>query len=279
MIQEESQQQDPGGESKPWYLKDPDRLQKEQDLLSKEGFQFHIENSSAIWEGLVSAPILEGYRPIHYPDLYVKIICSDDFPISFPTVIDVKKVLIGNPHIEPDGSLCYVFAPQSDLNFSESNDLTDLIRTLEVFLLQQNLYKDGFEWPNGAHHGVGAFIEQEFLQGAFAHNEVCPCKGSSKPYEDCHEGLVRSAVEKINRKLRWEYGKRRLGRNQKCPCPKGITEGIKFKKCCLHQGRFERGHGVITLYRELTAERLEFELHLLDLEFEEQLKKQIEAKK
>lgn len=268
MKQEVSLDHDHGKTSNAWYERDPDRFEHEKRQLERLGFKFEFVDGVTTWTGSIYTADLHNYKPRFYESIEVTIQCYDSFPESFPRVIDTKGVLHQQPHVEPSNALCYAFPPQSDLNFAGKSDLVDLIGVLEVFLLKQDLFKCYGEWFDGARHGVAAFIEHEFLHGRFNPDEICPCRSTSTTYAECHLNGVRATIREINRKLRWEFGRRRLGRNQKCPCQKGISEGVKYKKCCLHTGKFAQGHDVITLYKELTPEKLKVELDLLDAEFE-----------
>lgn len=247
---------------KDWRIDDPIRVEEETALMHERypDFVYEIIDDKATWTGVVKLESIKGslgYKP-HYQALKIRIICDASYPNSFPKVEDVEQVLQGIcPHYYRDKpQLCYSFGTRdaTELDFVSRHRVADLYPVMQSFLLQQSLYIDGVEWPDGQHHLNHAFLWDEFNNGCIDPNSLCPCMWHGKSYADCHLPEVESAIKQFNQRMAKSFGERKFGANSRCPC----GSGSKFKRCCRYKNYFgvERKH-FITLYPELSRELME----------------------
>ena len=243
-------------ENQQWYKNDPKRFEEEARLMNEAFPEFKQTFNSeghAVWEGVVVVRKVRGnlsYTP-SYQSLAVRFICKNNYPLSFPLVEDVKSLLSGKcPHLYGDkNAICYSFGSSTELDFESKHRVKDLYGIVQEFLVKQSVFEDTGQWPDGQPHGLGAFIIEEFDNGAVDPNFLCPCRMYGKKYGWCHLDSVQQLIERINRALRKHFGKVKLGPNSKCPC----GSETKFKKCCKRKNYFgvERKH-FIQLYPQLT---------------------------
>ncbi len=248
---------------KQWHQLFPDRYKQEIALMQEAYPELRlsvIDNGDICWDGEISVATNLGNIEADYNSLQVRIQCKRDYPLSFPRVIDLKKILInrGCEHVisRDSGALCYAFRPTSELNFIDKHFVKDLIPVIQVFLLKQFCYEQTKTWPGVEEHGDKAFIMYEFEHGCINLNELCPCTLTGKSYKVCHLPRVENAIADLDSELRKHYNIIQLGRNDKCSC----GSNKKYKKCCYISGKLGEGRTYyIQKYQGLTKS------HLLEL--------------
>lgn len=260
-----------------WYSKDPKRIKEEVALMKKffpDFKQGYEENGDVFWKGTVKIEKINSslnYDP-HYKNFKIKILCKETYPISFPFVIDEDKLLLGkSPHLYTDkNAICYSFGTATELDFENKHRIKDLYGVIQEYLVKQSVFEDTKIWPDAQPHANQAFILAEFENGCLSPDTICPCRLHGKKYKDCHLADVEKTIGIINSSLRNIFGKRKLGRNDRCPC----GSGKKYKFCCLWKNYFgaERKH-FIQLYPQLSKDVLLVRLARIDKVIEQQLLK------
>jgi hypothetical protein len=248
---------------KQWHQLFPERYKQEVALMQEAHPELTLSlnnNGNICWDGEITVATNLGNIKADYNPLQIKIDCKRDYPLSFPLVIDLKKILInrGCEHVidKNSGAICYAFRPTSELDFIEKHFVKDLIPVIQVFLLKQFCYEKTKTWPGAEEHGEKAFIIYEFEHGCINLNELCPCTLTGKSYKACHLRQVEKKIESLDCELRRHYDIIQLGRNDKCLC----GSNKKYKKCCYISGGLGEGRTYYTQkYKGLTKP------HLLDL--------------
>ncbi|OGC78304.1 hypothetical protein A2619_04035 [candidate division WWE3 bacterium RIFOXYD1_FULL_39_9] len=229
--------------SKQWYELFPERFEEEKLAFQTQypNFRHYIsDNGEACWDGEIGCSDESGQikipKSLSYNPLKVRVVCKRDYPLSFPKVIDLNKVLkrLGCEHImgtgKEDQTICYAFRPSTELDFIGKHSLVDVVPVVQTFLLKFYCKQLTGMWPGGEHlHDANAFIVWEYEHGEFSPSEICPCSLHGEQYKKCHFPRVRARLFQLRSIYPTWVQLIDIGRNDKCGC----GSGKKFKKCGL----------------------------------------------
>lgn len=239
MIEESILQNLGNNRGKQWYELYPERLAEEIELMRATFPDFtlkHNPGENVSWSGKVAC-CLENGEELYL--LNVKIECPQNYPVVFPKVFDVDKILDNKkcPHLNDDKkTLCYGNRLDPSLNFLEGTRIKNVVEYIAVFLGRQWYFERYGYWPDGQLHGANTFLEYELQVGSIEPIALCPCALNDKTYRNCHMRGVADLLQKMELNLKPEIRNRiqKPGRNDPCPCEKTKDDGnpIKFKKCC-----------------------------------------------
>ncbi len=233
--------------SQPWYQKNPNRFKEEKRRMRLlfPNFKLNHQGQNIFWEGSVGFSDKSGTysfpENIPYNPLPIQIICSPNYPVTFPTVIDLKGVLVksGCEHIMKGDRICYAFRPSTELDFEKKHYISDLIPVIQTFLLKWYCKDRLGKWPGGEHlHGVDAIIIWELEHGELSTLTPCPCTLTNDPYQKHCLKLVQQRLAELRARNSASIIRRDIGRNDLCLC----NSGKKYKKCgllsqCLESSR------------------------------------------
>jgi len=245
---------------KQWYEIYPERLEEEIRLVKKHcpGFVFsgNEHKGNVYWTGKARCLLNSGKE---LSSLQIKIECECNYPIVFPKVYDLKKVLVRKkcPHLNAkDKSICYGNRLGPDLDFTKNTRIKDVVRHVAIFLAYQWYFEKNKEWPRAQLHGEYAFLEQEIKRGTIPPFELCPCGMTVLKYKDCHLPKVKKLLKRDEAKYanKLRHIKINIGRNDKCPC----GSGRKSKRCCFASLNFKDSKIFLLMKYPKLAERSNF---------------------
>ena len=233
-----------------WYEKDPKRLSEEVSLMKLRypGFVLLGGNGEDIyWIG--TAKCFSESGQLLY-SLNIKVVCDRDYPVIYPKVIDLDKVISEKncPHLDKNNdevhSLCYGNRLDPELDFVGKIRIINLIDYIGIFLARQWHFERNGEWPDGQAHGCDAFLEYEAKSNIIPKNNLCPCGATTKRYGDCCLPKIEKALLDTELKnLYLQKVKIKVGRNNACPC----GSNKKSKKCCYNFINYPRSRIFIAL--------------------------------
>jgi hypothetical protein len=197
-------------------------------------FSFNLEDGIATWTGKIGindeTETVSFPKGLPYNPLEIEISCKRDYPLSFPSVTDVKGILKagGCEHIMGNNIICYAFRPSSELNFLDKNHVVDVIPIIQSFLLKWYSKERTGLWPGGEHlHNQDAIIMWELEHGKIPLDALCPCALTGKSYKEHHLEQVQKRLAQIRTYRSIWVSRIEVGPNSACPC----NSGMKFKKC------------------------------------------------
>jgi hypothetical protein len=184
-----------------WYETNPARWQAEQDIARGvlRGFQAGVDGKGrAFLAGEVSLLSDHGHE---YGPFGIRIV----YPVGFPERGRVPAVYleshrdqwknVRDSHIEADWTLCLFVPGESQIDFTRSNSVGDLLACLGTFLLKERLYQQALarealtglpaRWlGHQRSHGRRGIREAVRDRGRVGRNEACIC-GSGKKFKNC----------------------------------------------------------------------------------------------
>ena len=225
---------------KQWYELYPERLKEEIELM-RSAFPnmtlYHKPGENISWSGRIACYRKDGSELY---GLEVRIECPCDYPIAFPAVFDVNKVLAekGCPHLhDSKESICYGNRLDLSLDFTRKTRVKDLAGYIAEFLARQWYFEHYGDWIDGQLHGVLAFLKHELKSGPIDKSDLCPCGQNSSKYENCCIPRVRGVLQGMKQCVehRFEISDlQKIEKDSPCPCGKKKKNGQfrVFRKCC-----------------------------------------------
>lgn len=233
-----------------WYEKNPERLVEEISLMKLRYPDFVLsggDGEDICWAGFAKC-FSENGQLLY--SLEVKIVCDKDYPIVYPKVIDLNKVLSDKncPHLVKNDdevhTLCYGNRLDPELDFMGKTRISDLVDYVCIFLARQWHFERNGDWPDGQEHGFHAFLEYEAKNNTISKEEACPCGATTKKYGECCLPKIEKLLLDLELKnLYLQKVKIKVGRNKPCPC----GSNKKSKKCCYASVNYPRSRVFISL--------------------------------